>query len=229
MPTFAFEPVTPSVAIVNSELRFGVHRIYCVGRNYPDHVREMGGTQVDKGTPIFFMKPSDAVVQSGSSIGYPLATTNLHHEIELVIALGSGGSNVAIDDARQLVFGYAVGCDLTRRDLQAAAKAQGAPWDTAKGFDASAPISAILPAANTLMTDGRIWLSVNESLRQDSDLAQMIWPVAEIISLLSRLFTLRAGDLIFTGTPAGVGPLERGDRVVGGIFGVGELRFNISN
>jgi len=229
MSPFAFPHAIPaSVAIANSDARFPVHRIYCVGRNYEDHVREMGGTEVNKGTPIFFSKPADAVVESGAALAYPLATSNLHHEIELVIALKSGGSQIALKDAAAHIFGYAVGCDLTRRDLQALAKSAGAPWDLAKGFDQSAPISAIFESAH-VPQQGRIWLSVNQALKQDANLSQMIWSISEIISALSDFFELKAGDLIFTGTPAGVGPLKRADQVSAGIEGVGELHFSIAN
>jgi fumarylpyruvate hydrolase len=217
----------PSVAIAGRDARFPVHRIYCVGRNYADHVREMGGTVADKGTPVFFCKPADAVVASGSTIGYARATGNLHFEAELVIAIGRDGADISIDAAPEYIFGYAVGCDLTRRDLQARAKEKAQPWDLSKAFDDSAPISAIREGA-AINHSARLWLSVNQSLKQDTTLDQMIWSVPEIIAELSRFFMLRAGDLIFTGTPAGVGPLVPGDQVTAGIHGVGELQFALA-
>jgi fumarylpyruvate hydrolase len=195
-----------------------------VGRNYAAHRREMGGD--DRDPPFFFSKPADAVVASGSQIPYPSATADLHHEVELVAALGAGGADIAVDDALALVFGYAVGVDLTRRDLQGAARAKGQPWDAAKGFDNSAPIGDIRPA-NGPPPQGRIRLSVNGAIRQDATVADMIWNVAEIISQASKLWRLEPGDLIFTGTPEGVGPLVRGDRVEGEIDGVGALDFRV--
>ena len=213
-----------SVAVVGSEGRFPVRRILCVVRNYAAHRREMGGD--DRDPPFFFSKPADAVVASGAAIPYPSATHDLHHEVELVAALGAGGEDVAVDAALALVFGYAVGVDLTRRDLQSAARAKGQPWDSAKGFDRSAPIGAIRPADGPA-PQGRIQLTINGQTRQDAVVADMIWNVAEIIAQASRLWRLEAGDLIFTGTPEGVGPLARGDAVHGEIEGVGVLDFNI--
>jgi fumarylpyruvate hydrolase len=217
----------PAVAVEGSGLRFPVRRIFCVGRNYPEHSREMGFT--DRAPPFFFTKPADAVMPNGSAVPYPPRTSNLHHEIELVVALGKGGRNVAVDAALALVFGYAVGNDLTRRDVQAAAKDSGRPWDTAKGFDHAAPLTAIVPAAKSgHPSKGRIWLEVNGQPRQQGDLADMIWSVPEIIAELSTWFELAPGDLIFTGTPAGVGPLNPGDRVQGGVDGVGILEHTVS-
>ncbi len=204
-------PPVPSVPIAGSDLRFPVHRIYCVGRNYAEHAKEMGHA-VDRGQPTFFMKPADAVWTAADPVPYPPGTTNLHHEIELVVALAAGGKDIAPADALHCVFGYAVGLDLTRRDLQAAAKAKGNPWDTSKGFDASAPIGAIAPAATIgHPTTGDLVLSVNGTERQRADIGEMVFPVPQILAALSRLFELRAGDLVFTGTPAGVGPLVPGD------------------
>ncbi len=215
----------PTVAVAGSTLRFPVRRIFCVGRNYPEHSREMGSLDL-RAPPFFFTKPADAVVESGSVVPYPSRTTNLHHEIELVVALGAGGCNVAVDAAPDLIYGYTVGIDLTRRDVQAAVKEQGKPWDAAKGFDHSAPIAPILPAAGRAYpAKGRIWLEVNDELRQNADIAEMIWSVPEILAELSTWFELKAGDLIFTGTPAGVGPLQPGDRLRGGVDGVGVLTF----
>ena len=216
----------PAVAVEGSRLRFPVRRIFCVGRNYPEHAREMGFQ--DRAPPFFFTKPADAVMPNGSAVPYPPRTGNLHHEIELVIALGRGGSNVAADAALALVFGYAVGNDLTRRDVQAAAKDAGRPWDTAKGFDHAAPMTAIVPVAKCgHPAKGRIWLEVNGQPRQQGDLADMIWKVPEVIAELSTWFELMPGDLIFTGTPAGVGPLKPGDRVRGGVDGVGLLEHTV--
>lgn len=220
-------PATPSLPIEGSEARFPVHRIYCIGRNYGDHVREMGGDPKDQ-PPIFFMKPADAVVAPGDPVPYPSATENLHHEIELVVALSSGGADVPAHRALELVYGYAAGVDLTRRDLQNTAKAAGAPWDSSKGFDASAPCGAIRPAEKAGALDGRITLAVNGAVRQDGKLSDMIWGVAEVIAQCSRLWTLQAGDLIFTGTPDGVGPLQPGDAVKGEIEGVGVVEFVVS-
>ncbi len=227
MNEFVFPPApTPGIAVSGSPLRFPVHRIYCVGRNYADHVREMGA-EPERAPPVFFAKPADAVVENGSAVPYPPSTANLHHEVELVVALGRGGAGIAASAALEHVFGYAVGNDLTRRDLQAAARERGQPWDTAKGFDASAPISAIRTAAEGHITHGRIWLTVNGVLRQESDIDQMLLGVPAIIAELSRYYRLRAGDLIFTGTPAGVGALKPGDRIEGGIEGLATLRHTI--
>lgn len=220
-------PPPPTVEIAGSRHRFAVHRIYCVGRNYGAHAREMGMDPARE-PPCFFSKPADAVVPNGTCVSYPPRTSDLHHEIELVVAIGKGGCNIARPAALTHVFGYAVGNDLTRRDLQARARSKGLPWDVSKGFDASAPLSAIRPASEVgHPTSGRIWLEVNGQPRQDADLAEMIWNVGEIVAELSTFFELRPGDLIFTGTPAGVGPLVRGDHVVGGIDGLETLRTTI--
>lgn len=212
------EPV--SIAIAGSEARFPVRRIFCVGQNYADHVREMGGDPT-RPAPFFFTKPADAVVASGAVLAFPSQTADLHHEVELVIALGRGGANVAVADAPALVFGHAVGIDLTRRDLQAAAKQSGRPWDMAKGFDQSAPLGALSPGLPP--ASGAITLAVNGEQRQAGDLAQMIWNVAEIIAVLSTYVTLAGGDLIFTGTPAGVGPIHKGDRLQATLVGASPL------
>ena len=213
--------VIPEVAVQDSDLRFPVRRIYCVGQNYRDHVKEMGGDPKSS-PPVFFSKPADAIMPSGSRIAYPSATGNLHHEVELVVALKSGGSELDAHRALQCIYGYAVGIDFTRRDLQAEAKQKGRPWDTAKGFDASAPLSPI-KQADSEPADARIWLEVNGELRQDAKLSDMIWSVPEILAQLSRYYALRAGDLVFTGTPAGVSSVVAGDRIQGGIEGVGEV------
>jgi fumarylpyruvate hydrolase len=205
----------PSIAISGAELPFQIRRIYCVGRNYSEHTREMGGDPRE--LPFFFSKPADAVVPSGWRLPFPVKTADLHHEVELVVALNKGGANIHAADAASMIFGYAVGIDLTRRDLQAEAKKTGRPWDMAKGFDHSAPIGAItrgLPPA-----EGSITLTIDGNLRQRGDLKDMIWSVAEIIAALSTYVELAPGDLIFTGTPAGVGPIRRGETVRGVIAG----------
>lgn len=207
-------PEQPSVEVLGGG-RFPVRRIFCIGRNFADHVKEMGGDP-KKDPPVFFTKPADAIVETGSVIPYPQATENLHYEGELVIALGRGGRNLKERHAAgALIFGQAAGCDLTRRDLQAAAKKAGAPWDSSKGFDNSAAVGMIARIEDfppDLFDNARLSLTVNGVVKQDSAL-KFIWSVPEIIIALSRLFELKAGDLIFTGTPEGVGPLQRGDRV----------------
>jgi fumarylpyruvate hydrolase len=203
----------PCVPVYGSQQPFPVHRIYCVGQNYADHAREMGGDP-SREPPCFFSKPPDAVVSDQRRIAWPTRTSDLHHEVELVVALASGGNDIGVDEAPGHIFGYAVGVDLTRRDLQSEAKSRGGPWDTAKGFDHSAPLSSIHPIGETgLLERGPISLTVNGELRQRGDIGDMIWSVPEVIAELSTLFTLQAGDLIFTGTPAGVGPLQPGDEV----------------
>jgi fumarylpyruvate hydrolase len=220
-------PPAATVPIAGSAGRFPVHRIYCVGRNYAEHAREMGNVPEKGAAPVFFMKPADAVVTDGRDPLFPSATQNLHHEVELVIALSGGGADVDPAQALNLVYGYAVGVDLTRRDLQAAAKAKGNPWDIAKGFDDSAPISAIVPAAGRHPIDERLWLAVNGVGKQSAAVSEMLWTVPEIIAELSRLYRLQPGDLIYTGTPAGVGPLQPDDRVECGLEGWAELVFTM--
>ena len=217
---------TPAVAVEGGG-RFPVHRIYCVGLNYADHIREFG-RDPQRSPPVFFMKPADALVANGAAIPYPTRTGNFHHEIELVVAIGRAGRAIAPAQALEHVFGYAAGNDLTRRDLQRAAKDRGEPWDVAKGFDHSAPVAAIRPATRGHLSRGRIWLSVNGETRQDSDLGQMLNDVPHLIAELSTLYTLEPGDLVFTGTPAGVGPLKAGDRLEGGIEGLEVLRNTIA-
>lgn len=214
--------------------RFPVRRIYCVGRNFAEHAREMGAqapaSPAARGRPVFFMKPADALVVDGE-VPYPPATADLHHEVELVVALGRDAppGPLAVEDAPALVFGYAVGLDLTRRDLQAEAKRAGLPWDIAKGFDASAPIGELVPAAEAGDLRGRVLrLSVNGQPRQQGTLDDMIWSVAEILHELSKLYRLRAGDLVFMGTPAGVAALSPGDRGRAELEGVGALEFRIA-
>jgi len=217
----------PSVEVAATDERFPVHRVYCVGRNYAKHAREMG-MDPDREPPFFFAKPADAVVANGTPVPYPPRTANLHHEIELVVAIGMGGRDIPLGNALAHVYGYAVGLDLTRRDLQFAARDQGRPWDVSKGFDCSAPVSAIRPAAEMGHPEqGAIWLEVNGEPRQRANLSEMIWSVPEIVAELSTYFELRPGDLVFTGTPEGVGPVQRGDSLVGGIDGLETLRVTI--
>ena len=222
-------PLSPPVVVpvAGSESAYPVNRIYCVGQNYSDHVKEMGGDP-KQNPPVFFSKPANAIVIDNRAVNYPPATDNLHHEVELVVALGGGGSDISAGRALDTVYGYAVGIDFTRRDLQAEAKAGGKPWDTAKGFDQSAPISAIMPVgAGPHPVSGRIALSINGEIRQDADLEDMIWSVPEIIAELSRFFELCPGDLIYTGTPAGVSAVRAGDHLQAEIAGVGEIEFDI--
>lgn len=223
-----FDLPQPSVPVSGTDQQFPVRRIYCIGRNYEKHVAEMG-YDVKRSKPFYFAKPADAIVLSGATVNYPPLTEDLHHEIELVVAIGKRGSNVSVDEALDYVFGYAVGIDLTRRDLQRAAKEKARPWETAKGFDQSAPISAIHRAEDIgHPSSGRIWLAVNGQIRQDAGLNELIWNVSESIAELSTLFELAPGDLLYTGTPAGVGPLNPGDEVTGGIEGIDEIRIKIS-
>jgi fumarylpyruvate hydrolase len=227
MSEYCFEPQQPSVSIAGSDRLFPVHRIYCVGKNYAAHTREMGGDP-DRQPPVFFMKPADTVAISGTTIAYPPGTNDLHHEIELVVAIGEAGSNIDVSSALDHVFGYAVGIDLTRRDLQGLAKGKGGPWDTAKSFENAAPISTIHQVADIGHPSAkRIWLDVNGDNRQVANIDEMIWSVAEVIAELSMLFTLAPGDLIFTGTPAGVGAVIRGDLITGGVDGVDEISVRI--
>ena len=227
---YVFPPhAQPSLPVAGGAARFPVRRIFCVGRNYADHAREMGAADQAEGRepPFFFMKPADAVVGGAGevSVRYPSLTANLHHEVEMIVALGAGGERVAVDAANGLIFGYAVGLDLTRRDLQAAAKAKGHPWDMGKGFDQSAVAGEIVPAALCgHPTQGRISLAVNGETRQSGDLSAMMWRVPDIIANLSTFVRLAAGDLIYTGTPAGVGPLQRGDRLVAEVAGISRLQ-----
>ncbi|MFZ2268516.1 MAG: fumarylacetoacetate hydrolase family protein [Azonexus sp.] len=230
---FVFLPSRNSaLPVAGTPSLFPVRRVFCVGRNYADHAREMGAAEQADGRepPFFFMKPGDAVVSGVGEIAvaYPPLTQNLHHEVELVVALAGGGSNIPLDQAKELIFGYAVGLDLTRRDIQARAKEKGHPWDMGKGFDQSAVAGAIQPVAQIgHPAAGRIWLTVNGQTRQTGDLASMMWKVADIIANLSTSVGLAAGDLIYTGTPAGVGPLLPGDVLEAGVDGVGTLRARI--
>jgi fumarylpyruvate hydrolase len=225
---FVFSISQPSVAVIGKTERFPVRRIYCIGRNYADHAKEMGAP-AERGTrPVIFMKPNDAICENGVDVPFASATANLHFEAELVVALQSGGTNISTDNALEHVYGYAIGNDLTRRDLQLEAKKAGLPWDISKGFDHSAPISAITPVAITgHLSAGSIELRQNGVIKQSADLSDMLWSVPEMISELSKLFCLEAGDLIFTGTPAGVGPIARGDKIEITIEGLGMLSHRI--
>ena len=223
MSDFIFAPPPQPYAPVRGGGRFAVRRIYCVGRNYAEHAREMGH-EPGREPPFFFDKPADALVISGAAVPYPPETSDLHHEVELVVAIGGEARDLAPEAVPGVIYGYAVGIDLTRRDLQAAAKKAGKPWDMSKGFDASAPIGEIVPAAQIgHPKSGKISLSVNDTLRQSADIADMIWSVPEAIAALSRSVTLRPGDLLCTGTPAGVAALARGDRLAGTIDGIGRV------
>ncbi len=229
--SFVFPPQQQAaVPVADSNALFPVHRIYCVGRNYAEHAKEMGGT--GREAPFFFMKPADAVLPvAHGTIGampYPPMTEDLHHEVELVVAIGKGGRNIAAADAQQHVWGYAIGLDMTRRDLQNDAKQNGRPWSVAKGFDYSAPIAALHPIQETgWLTDAAIGLQVNGNPRQASNIAKLTWNVAETIEHLSRFYTLQPGDLIFTGTPEGVSAVKPGDLMLGSIAGLGELQVKL--
>jgi fumarylpyruvate hydrolase len=221
MSGYVFDPPPlAAIPVEASSALFPVRRILCVGRNYAAHRREMGGD--DRDPPFFFAKPADALVPPGGVVAYPQRTANLHHEIELVVALKGSGADLSPETALDLVYGYAVGVDLTRRDLQNAAKDKGQPWESGKAFDASAPISALRPWTGA-PPRGRIALKVNGEIRQEAMVSDMIWNVAEVIAEASKLWRLAAGDLIFTGTPEGVGPIVAGDRVEGEVEGVGAL------
>lgn len=232
MPNLAIEhifpaPPVPTVAVAGTRARFPVRRIICVGRNYAAHAREMG-RDPNRETPFFFLKPADTVVDSGETVAYPPATTNFQYEIELVVAIGKLGSDIRPSEALDHVFGYGVGIDLTRRDLQLQAREHGRPWDWGKAFDRSAPIAPLLRAEIVgHPITGRIWLAVDNNVKQDSDIGNLIWPVAEIIAIASQSMELRPGDLIMTGTPEGVGPVEPGQTITGGIDGLGEIRITI--
>ncbi len=226
MRDFVFPPIVSFVPIEGAG-DFAVRRVYCVGRNYAEHALEMGHDP-NAEPPFFFMKPADALVIEGAESPYPPATTDLHHEIELVVAIGKEAAGIAPGAALDHVWGYAAGIDLTRRDLQAAAKKAARPWDMAKGFDFSAPISRIFPAASLGHPNaGKLTLKVNGEVRQEGDIAEMIWDVPNLIANLSGYVTLKPGDLIFTGTPAGVAAVVRGDRLEGEIEGVAKVRTTI--
>ncbi len=220
-------PPQPSLPVIGTPSRFPVRRIYCAGRNYLAHVREFGNDE--KAPPLFFSKAGDMIVESGSTIPYPSLTQNYHHEVELVVAIGKGGANIPPESALDHVYGYAIGFDMTRRDLQQAAAKSGRPWDIGKSFDHSAPCSAIHPAEQVgHFAEGEIQITVNGQVRQHSDVSLMIWDVAHIISHLSQQVALAPGDLIYTGTPEGVGPVVSGDTMVGRIAKLGELTIKIA-
>ena len=222
-------PKQASLAVQGTDDRFPIRRIFCVGRNYEAHAHEMGKDPTRE-APFFFTKPADAAVDTPCTIPYPKLTENLHHEIELVIAIGKGGSDIAEDDVMDHVWGAAVGLDMTRRDLQGEAKEMGRPWDWGKAFDQSAPIGPIKPIAEVPSVEkGRIWLAVNGEVRQDADIADLIWSVREHVAILSRSMALAPGDLVMTGTPAGVGAVVTGDVITGGVEGVGELEVRIGD
>jgi fumarylpyruvate hydrolase len=216
----------PSLPVAGSKDRFPVRRIYCIGRNYAAHAREMGADEREP--PFFFLKPADAIVQNGSTIPYPPKTKDLHYEGELVAAIGKGGKNIPVDKANEHIFGYGVGIDLTRRDIQEEAKQMRRPWDMGKGFDRSAPCTEIVPAAKAgHPAKGAIWLKVNGTVKQKGDLNEMIWDIPESISYLSGLVELQPGDLIFTGTPSGVGAVVKGDTIEVHVDGVADLTVRI--
>jgi len=221
-------PPVSSVAVSGTKARFPVRRIICVGRNYAAHAREMG-RDPDREPPFFFLKPADTVVDNDAIVPYPPQTNNFHYEIELIVAIGKAGNAIPVDEALDHVFGYGVGIDLTRRDLQLQAREQGRPWDWGKGFDLSAPIASLHPFEEVgHPTAGRIWLAVDGQVKQDSDISKLIWPVPDIISIASGSMELKPGDLIMTGTPEGVGPVKRGEVMTGGIEGLGEIRITVS-
>ena len=226
--TFAIAPhAIAAIPVSATDMRFPLHRIYCIGRNYADHAREMGSV-VDRAQPIFFSKPADAIVIDNGDVPYPPATRELHHEVEMVVALATGGRDIAVAHALEHVYAYGVGLDLTRRDLQAAAKSKGNPWDVAKGFDCSAPVSDLRRASEIGHPQHlRLSLDVNGERRQRTDIGEMIFSVAEIIHELSKLYDLQSGDLIFTGTPAGVAALAKGDRFRAELEGVAVLEGRI--
>jgi fumarylpyruvate hydrolase len=225
---YVFEPLPiPSLPVAGSGLKFPVHRIYCVGRNYAEHAIEMGFDPTRE-PPFFFQKNPDNILPPGADFPYPSRTSDVHFEMEMVVALGKGGRDVPQSSALDLIFGYGVGLDMTRRDLQGEAKKLGRPWEVGKAFEASAPCSALRRVEEIGHPEsGAVWLDVNGNPRQRGDLAQMIWKVPEMIAYLSELFTLQPGDLIYSGTPAGVGAITRGDRLKGGVVGVGEIEVRV--
>ena len=228
-PAFVVEALPrPSLPVHGSTARFPVRRIYCIGRNYLAHIREMGEAD-ERDPPIFFQKPGDALVPPGGDVPYPSATSDYQYEAELVVAIGLAGDHIAVADALQHVYGYAVGLDMTRRDIQRAAAKDGHPWENGKSFDHSAPCSEVVAVAQCgHPSQGALTLAVNGQPRQRADLAQLIWSVPEIIANLSRLYRLMPGDLIFSGTPDGVGPVVPGDEIVARVDGVAELRVRIA-
>ena len=228
MSSYLFAPsAVPSLPIKGSDKLFPVHRIYCVGRNYAEHSIEMGHDP-SRETPFFFQKNIDSLVMNDGVFPYPDASNDVHHELEMVVALKSGGKNIPVEAALGHVFGYAVGLDMTRRDLQGEAKKAGRPWEVGKAFDMAAPCSEIVPVSEIgHPSNGAVTLKVNGAVKQQGNLDQLIWKVPEMIAYLSGLFELKAGDLIYSGTPAGVGPVKKGDKLLGTIEGVGELRITV--
>jgi fumarylpyruvate hydrolase len=228
MTEYVFPPAPQAtIAVEGGSARFPVRRIFCVGRNYAAHTREMG-RDPEREKPFFFTKPADAVVDDGATVPYPLLTENLHYEIELVVAIGKKGVNVAPERTQELIYGYSVGIDLTRRDLQFEARDNGRPWDWGKAFDKSAPIAPIKPVAKSgHPASARIWLAVNDQIKQDANISDLIWSVPDLVATISRSMVLKPGDLIMTGTPAGVSAIKPGDVVTGGIDGVGKIRITI--
>ncbi len=226
--SFVFPPAPQAaLAVAGSADRFPVRRVFCVGRNYAAHAREFGNDP-DRDPPFFFTKPADAVVDTPCTVPYPPLTEDFHFEIELVIAIGKGGADIAVADVPDHIWGASVGIDLTRRDLQNVAKKMGRPWDWSKAFDQSAPIAPIVPMADVAsLTQGRIWLAVNGKVKQDADIADLIWPVADHIATLSQSMTLAPGDIIMTGTPAGVGAVTPGDVMTGGVDGIATLEVTV--
>jgi fumarylpyruvate hydrolase len=226
--SYLFEPApVPALPVRGTDKLFPVHRIYCVGRNYAEHAKEMGHDP-NREPPFFFQKNPDSLIPGGGVFPYPAKSADVHHEFEMVVALGRGGTDIPVERALDCIYGYAVGLDMTRRDLQAEAKKLGRPWEVGKAFESAAPCSEIVPAdAIGHPAKGAVWLKVNGELRQQGDLTQLIWRVPEMISYLSGLFDLKAGDLIFSGTPAGVGPVKRGDLLQGGVDGIGEITVRV--
>jgi len=225
---YIFPVSTPSISIANSIQRFPVRRIYCVGKNYADHALEMGGDP-SKEPPCFFSKPANAIVCNGEDVPYPTRTENLHYEVELVLAIGNEANAVSKSDASKCLFGYAVGIDLTRRDLQNEAKNAGRPWDVAKGFDGSAPLSTIRTIEDVgYLEDAAISLTLNGETRQQGNIANMTWKIPEIIAELSSFYVLKPGDLIFTGTPAGVGAVRPGDEIIGSVEGLDQVKVRVT-
>lgn len=224
---FIFPLEQTSLPIVGNEDAFPIRRIYCVGRNYLDHIRETAGAD-EREPPFFFQKPSDAILQNGGDFPYPSQSSKVHHEIELTVAIDKAGKDISVENALDHVYGYGVGIDMTRRDLQGVAKEMRRPWEAGKAYDHAAPCSAIVPASKIGHPgSGRIWLAVDGDVKQDGDLAQQIWSVSEAISHLSTLFELMPGDLIMTGTPAGVGSVVAGNKITGGIDGIADIEINV--
>jgi len=225
---YLFQPApAPALPIRGMNKLFPVHRIYCVGRNYADHAKEMGHDP-NREAPFFFQKNPDTLIPGGGDFPYPPKSNDVHHEFEMVVALQRGGTDIPVERALDCVFGYAVGLDMTRRDLQNEAKKQGRPWEVGKAFEHAAPCSEIVPASVIgHPAKGAVWLKVNGAVKQQGDLSQLIWPVPEMISYLSGLFELRPGDLIFSGTPAGVSAVKRGDVLNGGVDGIGEITVKV--